>query len=75
MLSDSTVRTIAELFCGDIQGFYSYKKGPQLIEFFNKNFQYDDHYGQGFPSRWAYTKDKLNELLENEEFETSLISF
>lgn len=55
MLSDNTIRFVAEVFCGDIQGYYSYKSGPKLVNFFNQFFGYSDVYQQGFPSRWAYT--------------------
>ena len=38
-----------------------YRSGPQLVRLFN-NLGFNDTYGQGFPSRWAYTDEKL-ELL------------
>ena len=36
-----------------------YRSGPQLVSFFN-NLGFNDQYGQGFPSRWIYTDEKLN---------------
>jgi len=35
-----------------------YRSGPKLIEFF-KDLGFKDSYGQGFPSRWKYTDDRL----------------
>lgn len=67
MLSDDTIRFIAEVFCGDIQGYYSYKTGPKLVRFFNQHFEYRDVYQQGFPSRWAYTFDKIADLFNKNQ--------
>ena len=38
-----------------------YRSGPKLIEFFN-DIGFKDTYGQGFPSRWKYTDDKLKQI-------------
>lgn len=38
-----------------------YRKGPQLVRFFN-NLGFNDSYGQGFPSRWMFTDEKLEKL-------------
>ncbi|MBX3036491.1 MAG: hypothetical protein KF758_06225 [Anaerolineales bacterium] len=38
-----------------------YRSGPQLVDFFN-DLGFDDSYGQGFPSRWAYTDEKLSKI-------------
>ncbi len=38
-----------------------YRSGPQLVEFFSK-LGFNDTYGQGFPSRWKYTEDRLNTI-------------
>lgn len=35
-----------------------YRKGFQLVDFFN-SLGFNDIYGQGFPSRWVYTDQKL----------------
>jgi len=35
-----------------------YRSGPQLVSFFNE-LGFNDSYGQGFPSRWIYTDEKL----------------
>lgn len=62
MLSDNTIKLIADVFIGDGEDLYSYKKGYELVEFFNENFEYEDKYGQGFPSRWQYVTEKIKEL-------------
>lgn len=39
----------------------TYRSGPQLVQFFNR-LGFQDSYGQGFPSRWKYTDDKLSKI-------------
>lgn len=63
MISEGSLRQISHMFCGDIDGYYAYKTGPQLVSFFNQHFHANDRYGQGFPSRWAYVYDKLVGML------------
>lgn len=38
-----------------------YRKGHQLVKFFNE-LGFRDNYGQGFPSRWIYTDEKLQSI-------------
>ncbi|MCK4338644.1 MAG: hypothetical protein KAW92_01280 [Candidatus Cloacimonetes bacterium] len=38
-----------------------YRSGPKLVEFFN-DLGFNDTYGQGFPSRWIYTDEKLSKI-------------
>lgn len=38
-----------------------YRSGPEIIKFFS-NFDYQDQYQQGFPSRWIYTDSRLNNI-------------
>jgi len=38
-----------------------YRSGPKLVSFFN-DLGFDDSYGQGFPSRWIYTDEKLAQI-------------
>jgi hypothetical protein len=38
-----------------------YRSGSALVAFFNE-FGFDDNYGQGFPSRWIYTDEKLSKI-------------
>lgn len=68
MISEETLRNISDLFNGDIEGdFFKYKSGPQLVNFFNSRFGYEDSYGQGFPSRWYFTLDKLIDLINKKK--------
>ena len=65
MLSSDSVKEIANIFCGDIGDYYTYKSGPKLVSFFNTNFGTKDVYQAGFPSRWAYVYDKINLLISH----------
>lgn len=38
-----------------------YRSGPKLVSFFNE-LGFNDVYGQGFPSRWQFTDEKLSKL-------------
>lgn len=38
-----------------------YRSGPMLVKFFNQ-LGFKDVYGQGFPSRWMYTDEKLQKI-------------
>ena len=38
-----------------------YRSGPQLVQFFN-TLGFNDSYGQGFPSRWIFTDEKLKAI-------------
>jgi len=38
-----------------------YRSGSKLVQFFN-DLGANDSYGQGFPSRWMYTDDKLTQI-------------
>lgn len=38
-----------------------YRSGPQIVRFFNM-LGFNDTYGQGFPSRWIYTDEKLSQI-------------
>ncbi|PFA68764.1 serine/threonine protein kinase [Bacillus sp. AFS015802] len=72
MLSEPGIRTIAEVLIGDIEGYYSYKSGSEIVEFFNANFGNSDVYGQGFPSRWLYTVEKIKTLWNRDKFDAFL---
>ena len=70
MLSSDSLKEISSIFCGDTVGYYAYKKGYTLVEFFNTNFGTNDVYGSGFPSRWAYVYDKLEDLIRNRRIDS-----
>lgn len=38
-----------------------YRSGPKLVQFFNQ-LGFRDSYGQGFPSRWVYTDERLQKI-------------
>ena len=50
-----------------------YRSGPELIEFFNQ-FGENDEYGQGFPSRWYFTEEKLKKFNGSERLKEVLES-
>lgn len=68
LLSEDTIKHIANIFCGDAESYYQYKSGPKLVAFFNENMGYQDAYGQGFPSRWIYVYDKIVDMLRKNRF-------
>jgi len=59
VLSSKTLERLREIINGD--GTDDYRSGPKLVEFFN-DLGFNDHYGQGFPSRWYYTDEKLKAI-------------
>lgn len=72
LLSDVALEYIARIFCGDIAGYYSYKTGQELVDFFNNQYNYNDTYEKGFPSRWIYVRDKLVDLQKKEQINNFL---
>lgn len=72
MLTEGTLKTISNIFIGDIGNFFSYKRGYDLVNFFNRYYSVNDKYRQGFPSRWAYVYDKFVELLNANKFDSFL---
>lgn len=59
-LDSLTIGHLKNYITGDTNKV-KYMSGPNLVEFFN-NFGRNDFYAQGFPSRWFYTENCLNEL-------------
>ena len=59
-LSDFSAQRIGEFIAGDPEG-WPYRSGPKLVVFFNK-LGFRDVYGQGFPTRSIFAKDKIAEL-------------
>lgn len=55
IISQKTIEKLRSLINEETE----YRKGPQLVAFFNK-YGFSDHYGNGFPSRWAYTESRLS---------------
>jgi hypothetical protein len=57
ILAKRTLEKLREL----INEETGYRSGPQLVAFFNE-LGFKDRYGQGFPSRWLFTDEKLKQL-------------
>lgn len=57
ILQQKTLEKLRELINEETQ----YRKGHELVAFFN-NLGFNDTYGQGFPSRWIYTDEKLRQI-------------
>lgn len=72
MLSETSLKQISYIFCGDTEGYYVYKTGGKLVDFFNTYYRVGDVYRQGFPSRWAYVYDKLVGFLNTNSFDNFL---
>jgi hypothetical protein len=59
-LSAKTLERLNDIITGDTQ-VSPYRKGYQLVDFFN-DFGEGDLYGQGFPARPAYVREKLDKF-------------
>ena len=59
LLNDKTLEELRKIINGD--GTPDYRSGSALVTFFNK-LGFNDSYGQGFPSRWGYTDEKLQKI-------------
>lgn len=69
MLSSDSLKDISCVFCGDVEGFYTYKQGYKLVDFFNYYFGMEDVYAPGFPTRWTYVRDKLEDLINRSQID------
>ena len=58
-LSNKTLEVLRNIINGDETDHY--RSGRALVSFFNQ-LGFSDVYGQGFPSRWVYTDDKLQKI-------------
>ncbi len=54
LISQKTIEKLRTLINEETE----YRSGPQLVSFFNK-YGFMDSYGNGFPSRWLYTENKI----------------
>ena len=59
-LSDFTVQKLGEFIAGDLDG-WPYRRGVDLVEFFNKQ-GFRDVYGEGFPTRRVFAQEKVAAL-------------
>lgn len=58
-LSTKTLEKLRVIINGDNTA--DYRKGSDLVSFFNQ-LGFNDVYKQGFPSRWVYTDEKLQQI-------------
>lgn len=70
ILCDKTLEVLQKLITDD-EGRIQYRTGSKLVEFFNK-LGFCDTYGQGFPSRGSYVKDKLQKINGTPEIDTCI---
>jgi len=57
ILNQKTLEKLRQLINEEAE----YRSGPKLVQFFN-GLGFSDNYGQGFPSRWVYTDERLASL-------------
>lgn len=57
VLSQKTLECLREM----INERTEYRSGPKIIQFFN-GLGFNDTYGQGFPSRWMFTDERLSRI-------------
>lgn len=69
-VTERTIKFLGKTLCGDNE-ILPYKTGPQLVDFFVE-FGADDQYGEGFPSRWKYTEDKVRQFNGTQELKLIL---
>lgn len=62
MIDEVVLKEISRIFIGDLENWYSYKTGSELVAFFNNYFGVNESYGPGFPSRWFYVLEHLKDL-------------
>lgn len=70
-INNQTITALANIITGD-GAESSYRSGPKLVDFFN-DLGSNEIYGQGFPSRWYYTEEKIREVNGSELIEKILI--
>lgn len=60
-ISDYSANKLGEFIAGDVSG-WPYRKGTDLVEFFNRH-GFRDVYGEGFPTRRVFAQTKIKELI------------
>lgn len=58
-ISERTIKRLGEVITGD-KKLSPYRSGPQLVRFFN-DLGFNEQYGQGFGSRWAFAEACIRE--------------
>jgi hypothetical protein len=59
-ISPKSAKIVRDVITGDSK-LSPYRSGPNLVQLFRR-FGFRDEYGQGFPSRWKYTEEKIAEM-------------
>ena len=59
-ISERTLKILGKIVTGD-ENLSPYKSGPNLVTLFN-DLGLNGVYGQGFPSRWAFTEESIRKL-------------
>lgn len=72
-VSDQTISALSEIVTGN-GNLSPYRSGPDLVCFFNQFCNLPDTYGRGFPSRWMYAEEKLQELNNSGKFADALLA-
>lgn len=70
-IDDSTITTLANIITGD-SSISSYRTGSRLVDFFNE-LGWSEEYGQGFPSRWDFTEEKIREVNGTSKIESIIL--
>ncbi|MEW6598873.1 MAG: abortive infection family protein [Pseudomonadota bacterium] len=71
-ISERTIKRLGEIITGD-KKFSAYRSGPKLVTFFNE-LGFNDVYGQGFGSRWAYAEDKIRALNGSDDLRKCILA-
>jgi len=72
-ISKKIAKALGTLITGDT-GIAPYLTGADLVDFYNE-FGFDDEYGQGFPSRWMYSMEKILESNDSIKLQNILEGF
>lgn len=60
-ISDSYIDKLSKIIAGDA-GYTPYLSGPSLVALFNRRCGFKDSYDRGFPTRYVYVINKLEEI-------------
>ena len=70
IISQKTIEKLRELINEETE----YRSGSKLVAFFNQ-YGFRDVYGNGFPSRWIYTEEKIRALNGKPELDSFIADF
>jgi len=70
-LPPKTIKALAETISGD-NDHAPYLSGSKLVAFFNE-LGFDEEYGQWFPTRWVYAKEKIVALQGTERLRDCIL--